>query len=240
MLSDDDIAEIMDAEFIISDLIISAHITVIAAQPGRGKTSIVMFESANMVKAGYRVMYTNMDCSAGDVKYWHQQAKAGGFKMITPHFKGAEGVKQWLKGLADMAAGDRDLSGLVVVVDTLKKISDMLHKTQVRRTFNLLRAMTAKGATVVCLAHCNKHRGVDGDLIFEGTGDVMSDCDDMLYLESEKDEFGIRTVSTVPTDKVRGVFHPRSWQILEDRTVTPLDEYQDITASITPTTVNLS
>ena len=53
-----------------------------------------------MVTAGYRVMYVNMDCGAADVKYWHQQATAGGFKMITPHFKGAEGIKQWLKGLA--------------------------------------------------------------------------------------------------------------------------------------------
>lgn len=232
MLSDNDIAELEDAEFIIPDFIIASHIAVIAAQPGKGKTTIAMCEAANMVKAGYRVMYVNMDCGASDVKYWHQQAKAGGFKMITPHFNGAEGVKRWKQGLADMVNSGSDLAGLVVVVDTLKKVSDMLNKAQVRGTFNLLRALTAKGATVVCLAHCNKHRDNDGGLVFEGTGDVMSDCDDMLYLDSDKDSFGVRTVSTIPTDKVRGIFHPRSWEIRSDRSVRPLDEFQDVTAKV--------
>lgn len=56
MLSDNDIAELEDAEFIIPDFIIASHMAVIAAQPGKGKTTIAMCEAANMVKAGYRVM----------------------------------------------------------------------------------------------------------------------------------------------------------------------------------------
>ena len=232
MLSSADIEALEDAEFIVPNFLIGSHIAVIAAQPGKGKTTIAMYEAINMVKAGYRVMYVNMDCGAADVKHWHQLATQGGFKMITPHFNGAEGIKRWKHGLAEMVNGGKDLHGLVVVVDTLKKVSDMLNKAQVRATFGLLRALTAKGATVLCLAHCNKHRDNDGGLVFEGTGDVMSDCDDMLYLDSDKDALGVRTVSTIPTDKVRGIFHPRSWQILADRTVKPLDEYQDVTAKV--------
>jgi hypothetical protein len=232
MLSEEEVQDMLDAEFIIPDLVISAHITVIAALAGRGKTSIAMHECANMVNAGYRVMYVNMDCGAGDIKFWYEHAQQGGFKMITPHFKGGRGVMDWMEGLEAMSNSRRDLTGLVIVVDTLKKIADLLHKSQVRHTFNILRALTALGATVICLAHCNKHRDPNGDLVFEGTGDVMNDCDDLLYLESEKDDAGVRTVSTVPTDKVRGVFHPRSWKIHEDRTVEALEGFVDVAAKI--------
>ena len=138
----------------------------------------------------------------------------------------------WMAELEVMSNSGNDLTGLVIVVDTLKKIADLLHKSQVRHTFNILRALTAMGATVICLGHCNKHRGPDGELVFEGTGDVMNDCDDLLYLESEKDDAGVRIVSTVPTDKVRGVFHPRSWKIHEDRTVESLESFVDVAAKI--------
>ena len=42
----------------------------------------------------------------------------------------------------------------------------------------------------------------------------------------------MRIVSTVPTDKVRGVFHPRSWKIHEDRTVEALEGFVDVAAKI--------
>jgi hypothetical protein len=230
-LSDEEVDEMQDAKFIIFALVISGQLTVIAAKPGSGKTSIVMYEAGTAVEAGYRVVYVNMDCGAADVKYWHRLAKEGGFRMITPHFSGADGVNAWLDGLAHMANADSDLSDLLIVIDTLKKIGDMMSKSRMKATMNLLRALTAKGATVVCLAHCNKHRDVAGKLIFEGVGDVESDCDNLIYLESEKDAEGIRTVSTEPSDKVRGMFTPRSWKIHPDRTVEAMQDFVDVKAT---------
>ncbi|MCP5131857.1 MAG: ATP-binding protein [Pseudomonadales bacterium] len=234
-LSDEEIAEMQDAKFIISVLVISGQLTVIAAKPGSGKTSVMMREVGSAVKAGYRVVYVNMDCGAADVKYWHRLAKEGGFRMITPHFSGAGGVDDWLVGLALMANRDGDLSELLIVIDTLKKIGDLMNKTRMKYTMNLLRALTAKGATVVCLAHCNKHRDAAGKLVFEGVGDVESDCDNLVYLESEKDKDGIRTVSTEPSDKVRGIFTPRSWRIHPDRTVEALESFVDVKATAAAT-----
>jgi hypothetical protein len=230
-LSDQEVDEMQDAKFIIFALVISGQLTVIAAKPGSGKTSVAMHEVCTAVEAGYRVVYVNMDCGAADVKYWHRLAKAGGFKMITPHFSGADGVNAWLDGLAHMASGDHDLSDLLIVIDTLKKIGDLMNKTRMKVTMNLLRALTAKGATVVCLAHCNKHRDAAGKLVFEGVGDVESDCDNLIYLESEKGPDGIRTVSTEPSDKVRGIFTPRSWKIHPDRTVEALESFIDVKAT---------
>ncbi len=55
------------------------------------------------------------------------------------------------------------------------------------------------------LAHANKHRDAEGDLIYEGTGDLRADVDELIYLEKQYDEVaGISTISTYP-DKVRNV-----------------------------------
>ena len=230
-LSDAEVGAMLDAKFIIFALVISGQLTVIAAKPGSGKTSVLMHEAANAVRAGYRVVYVNMDCGAADLKYWHKLAKSGDFRMITPHFSGASGVDAWLLGLANMAGQPGDLSDLIIVIDTLKKIADLMNKSRMKKTMNLLRALTAKGATVVCLAHCNKHRDPAGKLIFEGVGDIEADCDNLVYLESEKGIDGIRMVSTEPSDKVRGVFEPRTWRIRPDRSVEALEAFVDVRAT---------
>lgn len=232
IVSPEEIAEIKDAKFIIPNFIISSQITVIAALPGKGKTTIMMHECASMVARGYRVLYVNMDCGAGDLSYWAGLAAKGGFSVATPHMKGAGGVSAWMEGLAKMTVAEGDMSNVVIVVDTLKKIADLLQKNRVREVFNMLRALTGKSITVICIGHCNKHRDDTGGLVFEGTGDVMSDCDNMLYLDSDKDERGVRTVTVTPTDKVRGIFEPRSWIINKDRSVEALDHFEDVTQKI--------
>ena len=229
-LSQEEIDEMEDAKFLVESLIISSQVTVIAAKAGCGKTSILMQCCKDIVKQGYEVLYVNMDCGAADLKYWRGLANEGGFKMITPHFKGAGGIEDWMKRLAYMSTQAIDLSMTVIVVDTLKKIADLMNKAKARQAMGLLRALTAKQCTVVCAAHCNKHRTPDGKLIFEGVGDVESDCDNLVYLEgSDKDNQGAKTVTSEPSDKVRGIFEKRTWQILSNRRIIALDTVVDVT-----------
>jgi hypothetical protein len=228
MLSQDEIDEMQDAEFLIESGAISSQVNIWASKAGTGKTSILMDEAANIVSAGYEVLYVNMDCGAADLKYWRKLANDGGFKMITPHFKGAGGIDQWMQRLAQMSQLNVDLSTTVIIVDTLKKIADLMSKAKARQAMSLLRALTAKQCTIICAAHCNKHL-VDGKLVFEGVGDIENDCDNLVYLEgSERDEQGTKTVTLEPSDKVRGIFYKRSWQIRQDRTVIPLDVVVDV------------
>jgi hypothetical protein len=228
-LSEEEITEMEDAEFLVEGLIISCQINIIAAKPGAGKTSILMEELGRAVKAGCRVSYVNMDCGAGDVKFWSQKAKENGFTMITPHFQGGDGIERWMAGLERMADGHTDLSKLVIVVDTLKKIADLMSKAKVKAVMSLLRALTAQKATIACAAHCNKQSTHSGELQYEGTGDVEGDCDNLIYLESSRDEqSGVRTTSTYPSDKVRGIFKRRSWHLHEDRSVDAAEEFIDV------------
>ena len=66
--------------------------------------------------------------------------------------------------------------------------------------------------------------------IYEGTGDLRADVDELIYLIPDKHPDGSMTVSTLP-DKVRGSFQPLTFQISADRKVTLAEEFVD-TASI--------
>jgi hypothetical protein len=94
-----------------------------------------------------------------------------------------------------------------------------MSKGGTRGFFQLMRAMTQRGATVVLLGHTNKHRGPDGKLIFEGVGDVRNDVDELLYLESTpKAQDGTVTMTLKP-DKVRCVTREATF-VLDTHTMT--------------------
>jgi hypothetical protein len=232
-LSQAEVDEMQEAKFLIESGAISSQVNIWVAKPGCGKTSILMHEAAQISKQGYQVLYVNMDCGAADLKYWRKLGNEGGFKIITPHFKGAGGIEDWMAGLSTMSRLDTDLSKVVIVVDTLKKIADLMSKAKAKAAMGLLRDLTAKQCTIICAAHANKHRTHDGKLVFEGVGDIENDCDNLIYLEgSERDQYGTKTVTLEASDKVRGIFQKRSWQIKEDRSVIALDVVVDVSAEM--------
>lgn len=84
-----------------------------------------------------------------------------------------------------------------------------------------MRAITVKGATICLLGHTNKYAGEDGKQIFEGTADLRNDLDELIYLDSFKNEAANTLEVTTRPDKVRAEFAPRSFTIhLPDRRVT--------------------
>ena len=48
--------------------------------------------------------------------------------------------------------------------------------------YQKIRAITVRGGTVIALGHTNKHKDSDGQLIYEGTGDLKSDFDIMMFM----------------------------------------------------------
>ena len=92
-LSQAEVDEMQEAKFLIESGAISSQVNIWVAKPGCGKTSILMHEAAQISKQGYQVLYVNMDCGAADLKYWRKLGNEGGFKIITPHFKGAGGIE---------------------------------------------------------------------------------------------------------------------------------------------------
>ena len=127
--------------------------------------------------------------------------------------------------LQSLSQSEADLSNHVWVFDTLKKMTDVIQKKSLRDLLQTMRKLSSRGMTIVMLCHTNKHK--DGNLIFEGTGDLKSDVDELIYLDKVKQPDGSLVVTTRP-DKVRADIQPLTFEITANRTVTQKDAVVDV------------
>jgi hypothetical protein len=85
---------------------------------------------------------------------------------------------------------DGSARGKIIILDTMKKFTDLMDKRACTEFSRILRAFALKGGTVIGLAHTNKNAGVDGNPIHAGTSDIREDFDCayiMKILEGETD-----------------------------------------------------
>ena len=218
------IAGLGNEEFLFDNLIIGNHILVIIAQSGGGKTTVLYFHVAPaLANAGYKVWYIDADSPPSDHKKMKEVADRYGFEFLIPDVNQGTSIGNMVKSFSEMADKGESLAGHVFVFDTLKKFIDLMSKKSAKEFFVLMRKLTKLGATIILPGHANKHRDVDGNLVFEGVGDVKSDADDLIFFESSKNPDGSMDVTTVVDSskgsKVRGVFEPISFHISSDRQV---------------------
>lgn len=210
-------------EWIVENLIISGHVVLIPAEPNGGKTTIMFHLSGEMVKQGFDVYYVNADISGGDAKPMVDLAKTKGFTLMLPDMKAGKSMDTVLENLINMTNDDKRYDNVVFIFDTLKKMLNVISKNAAKRFFELFRTLSAKGMTIVLLAHTNKYKDDEGNPIYEGTGDMRSDVDELIYLIPQRHDDKSMTVTTNP-DKKRGVFKVISFNIDPNRNVTLLDE----------------
>lgn len=214
--------------WLFQNLVIRGQILAIIAKSGGGKSTIFFDFVTPWIIAHHdnmTVFYFDCDSPASDHDRMLRKAEEIGprFQWINPltHGKGPEVLVDALKEF--VASGER-LDDAFFVLDTLKKFIDMLDKKSVKPFFSLLRQLTALGATIALLGHANKHRDNDGNLVFEGVNDVMSDTDALIVFERVKSADGGIDVTTICDPdkgaKVRGLYKPMSFHVAPDRTVT--------------------
>jgi archaellum biogenesis ATPase FlaH len=229
-LSDSDVDELRDPEWIIEDLVISGHLVIVAAEPNGGKTTIFAHLADEIVAKGYRVFYVNADIAGSDAARFIEQAKAGGWLAMLPDLKPGLSMNSVVENLEHINELGEPLDDVVFIFDTFKKMTDTMNKKRNKEVLALLRSLTGKGATIILLAHTNKYKDAEGKPIYEGTGDIRSDCDELIYLIPQKHPDNSLTVSTEP-DKVRGTFKPITFEISPDRKVSKAPVYVDTAAA---------
>ena len=217
------IKNIADAKFAWRQLIPQGHMVVICSKANGGKTTLMVHIAGEMSQAGYRVMYINADASASDIKDYKYHAMEYGYTLINPDLTNGT-ADQVTEELRQIAIVEGDFSKVVIVLDTLKKFGDMMNKSKSKQFNSLLRTLTTKGITVICLAHTNKHDDKEGKPIFEGTGDLRNDFDELIYLIPVRNPDGTTTVSTLK-DKTRADIRDESFIITADREVKLLDHH---------------
>jgi len=222
------VEKIADAKFAWRELIPQGHMFVLCAKANGGKTTFMVHVSAELAQNGYRVMYINADASASDIKHYQHHARDHGYNLINPDLTNGS-AERVIEELRHLAQSNVNFSKDVIILDTLKKFTDMMNKTRAKDFYSLVRTLTAKGMTVICLAHTNKYDDADGMPMFEGTGDTRNDCDELIYLIPVKNSDGTITVSTL-ADKTRAPIKDISFIITADREVQLLDEHIDTLA----------
>jgi len=228
IVTNDDVKDIKEAEFIIDDLIIKSHVIAIVAEPNCGKTALFMHLAPRIVKEGYQVFYFNLDASAPEISRHKEIADRDGYVVIAPDIKIGSSIDDVIQKLLRLDKA-KDVSNVVIMLDTLKKCTNVINKPRAKVFYKLQRGLSAKGATILMAAHANKYRDANGDLVYEGTGDLRADVDELIYLDFKKGT-DAQTITTYP-DKVRGEFNQLSFQLLlNTREVYQLADVVDVKA----------
>lgn len=180
---------------VIPNMVTTGTVTLVYAPSGAGKTVWILgslFQSItkNLIR-GSDVIYFNEDDGARGVL---QKAKMGqkyGMTMITLANSGDPMLRTTNDALhlLDMIRIEGQAEGKIIVCDTLKKFAPVLNKGDMRDILHVFRQFAAAGGTVILLGHCNKHRSLDGKLIYEGVGDLKADVDNMYGLDPLNDKY---------------------------------------------------
>jgi hypothetical protein len=180
---------------VIPNMVTTGTVTLVYAPSGAGKTVWILgslFQSItkNLIR-GSDVIYFNEDDGARGVL---QKAKMGqkyGMTMITLANSGDPMLRTTNDALhlLDMIRIEGHAEGKIIICDTLKKFAPVLNKGDMRDILHVFRQFAAAGGTVILLGHCNKHRSLDGKLIYEGVGDLKADVDNMYGLDPLNDKY---------------------------------------------------
>jgi hypothetical protein len=234
LVTDEKVKDLEDTKLIWRDSLAQSHLHAWCSPGNGGKTSLALVAAKELVQSDHRVLFFQEDASAGDLPALHEHASLNGYLLLSSGLaKGAATtITDQVKLIRRYAESGADLRNAVIFFDTLKKYTDLMSKSAAKDFFQLMRVMTQCGATVILLAHTNKHAGVDGKLIFEGVGDVRNDVDNLSYLESTADVAPDRCKTvTLRHDKVRAKMRALSFKMnTETRAIEFLDNPVDVKA----------
>jgi hypothetical protein len=194
----------VDAKPLLGSVALKGQFTVLYANSNAGKTLLTLHMLREAILGGRieadNVIYANMDDSAAGLLVKGEIAEELGFhQMAIGHLDLTK--EKFMQGINDMIAS-KEASGLLIILDTLKKFTDVMNKQESSDFGQLMRQFTAVGGSVLALAHTNKNRDRDGKLIQTGTADIPQDADCTYTLDTEVK--GSETVVTFKNTKARG------------------------------------
>jgi archaellum biogenesis ATPase FlaH len=188
--------QMLTDSFVLDGIAITGHITVIYAKPNTGKTLLVLKMLKDSIDAGRiapeKVVYINADDNFNGYVTKLEFAEQAGFNMVAPSIDDFS-AKELLFLLQNMIT-DKSAHGAVVVLDTLKKFTDLMDKKTGSNFMAIARAFSLAGGTMILLAHTNKNRNKDGKAVFGGTSDIVDDCDGAFILDEVTQTEDIKTV----------------------------------------------
>ena len=190
--------EFEDQVLLLGLIILMYQSSVIYAAPNTGKTLIILRLLINAIRQGKidpsNVFYINVDDTPNGLVEKLKFADEYGFHMLAEGYNGFR-ANDLLGILAELIMSDQ-AKGVIIILDTLKKFTDLMDKRLSSRFSHAIRQFIMRGGTCISLAHTNKHRNSDGKPVYAGTTDIIddADCAYLMYEINLDVDAGTKTV----------------------------------------------
>ena len=199
--------EVQEETFVLPPLALRGQATVWYAPPNAGKTAIAISRTIFAINAGLvdakHVFYLNADDTSHGLLLKVKLAEEHGFHMLAPGHRDFD-LKKFLAMLRQ-ACEDGTARDVVLIVDTLKKTTDLMDKQKASAFTRVVREFVSHGGTFLGLAHVNTKPGADGKPVHAGTTDIKDDfdCAYVMQVIDNGRESGSRLVEFI-NEKRRG------------------------------------
>jgi len=171
--------QMLDDKYVLDRIAILGQWTTFYAAPNTGKTLLTIWMLVQQVKAGEidgsKIHYVNADD--------HYKGSVEKLELLEPHKINVLIPNQnnfdtdKLTRLIGQLTKDNEAMGQVIILDTLKKFTDLMDKKAATAFGKLARSFVGAGGTIITLAHTNKNRNDEGKRVSGGTSDILDDCD---------------------------------------------------------------
>ncbi len=188
--------QMLDDVFVLAFLALLGQATTIYARANTGKTLLVLWMLIQSIIAGRikgdNVIYINADDTYAGFIQKLDLAEQYGFHMLMPNQNGFD--PQAMQGYLRQMIDHDTARNSIIVLDTLKKFTDLMDKKAGSGFMSRVREFIAAGGTVISLAHTNKNKNGEGKSVFCGTSDVVDDCDCVYILDTVKTTDSLKVV----------------------------------------------
>lgn len=222
--------QMLEDKYILGRIAIYGQYTVFYASPNVGKTLLVLWMLIKAIQSGdingSDVFYINADDDHKGLTYKVALAERYGFQMLAPSYNGFDPAKffQYIQSMIDNGS----VKGKIIVLDTLKKFTDVMSKDKSSEFGKIMRAFVLQGGSIICLGHTNKHKDLKGKSVYGGTSDIADDADCYYMLEEIQVSEKSKTVR-FENRKSRGDVDKTATFIYTNRKVT---DYQELLDSV--------
>ncbi len=164
-----------------SKMVAMTELSVVYGPSSSGKTLVTLSDIRRSILdstiKGEDVVYVNLDDSAIGLAEKAEILAELNIKMIKVF-----DIMMLYRMIEENVA-----KGKILIIDTVKKIANLMYKDQVTDLMKHLKKFTHAGGTIILIAHANKNLGPDGLPVLEGVGDLKNDADCVVRVQRHKD-----------------------------------------------------
>ena len=188
--------QMLEDKYILGRLAILGQFVVFYAAPNIGKTLITLWLIIQaIIKKEVNpsdIFYINADDNHKGLTHKLMLAEKYGFHMLAPGYNGFDSAKlfEYINTMIEEGTAREK----VIVLDTLKKFTDIMRKDIASKFGKIMREFVSHGGTVISLGHVNKHKNADGKSIYGGTSDIPDDVDCYYMIEEIQSTEKTKTV----------------------------------------------